>query len=163
MKQALFVMTTMWVALAAAGCSSFEREWRAAVRNRPGSGTTIAGPGKGSWRSDPTGHHGELRCVVGRAAEGVQRGIGRDVPFHYHAKWGKVLGGSFKTVQPVREEKPGRFHSEGDWTLPRWAGGKYHYRIVATPQEMRATYRSSSDHGKLHLVRPPASAAAARQ
>jgi hypothetical protein len=162
LKQALFMAALAMLSLAGASCSNFERDWRAAVDHRPSRSTGIEGPWEGTWTSEPTGHHGKLRCIVGGESSTARRAIARDRTFQYHATWGKLLSGTFTTVQPVIEKSPAHFQSEGDWALPRWAGGKYHYRIEGTPSEMRATYRSGVDHGTFHLVRPAVAGAVAR-
>jgi hypothetical protein len=149
------LVVALSLALAAAGCSGFSREWQEATRQRPAKWSGIEGPWSGHWVSGKTGHRGGLRCVVRRSSEaGMKLEGASSHQFHYHATWAKVLGGSFKTSQPVRETRPGQFVSEGDWTLPGWAGGSYHYRVDATPVEWRATYRSSGDHGRFEMRRP---------
>ncbi|MGI8604725.1 MAG: hypothetical protein ACR2OZ_17280 [Verrucomicrobiales bacterium] len=154
MKRKLFSTLGLVLALISGSCSSFQQHWSVAIKDRPAKYTSIEGPWVGTWKSEPTGHSGALRCLVGESQSNTRSEQGALTPFYYRATWQKVLSGTFRTVQPVREVRKGEFVSEGDWTLPKWAGGKYHYRINATPAEFRATYRGGGDHGRFEMQRP---------
>ena len=156
MKRSLSALIlSLTLVLTGAGCSGFSRQWQAATRPQPAAWTGIEGPWTGRWISEKTGHSGGLRCLVRRSSiAAMNADQARAHQFQYHATWGKLLSGTFTTSQPVREPRPGQFVSEGDWMLPKWAGGAYHYRVEATPTEWRATYSSGGDRGRFEMRRP---------
>src|SRR5438132_1623499 len=73
--------------LLTAGCSAFHREWRAAAAVPVGP-TEIQGRWEGSWSSQTNGHHGRLRCVMSKKAEGEYRAF-------FHANYKKILSFSY--------------------------------------------------------------------
>ena len=51
------------------GCSTFTNDWRQAAK-QPTSTNEITGRWDGSWISTANGHHGALRCLVTKRADG---------------------------------------------------------------------------------------------
>jgi hypothetical protein len=160
MKNNLITVIVAAVATLNAACSSFERDWARAVgeatpdRSARAAGgaakATPEGAWIGTWRSANSNHSGPLRCLVQRPSGSAQRLWS----FHYHARFLGVMSAGFRTEQPVQQQANGRFVSEGDWTVPKWAGGTYHYRIEITNTEFAGTYRAGRDHGTLEMKRP---------
>jgi hypothetical protein len=155
MKRSLWASIPFLIlTLTGAGCSGFSQQWQDATRQNTNAWEGIEGPWVGRWIGDGSGHIGGLRCIVRRSSAAEMKPGGAH-DFYYHATWGGLFSGSFKTSQPVREAAPGRYVSEGDWTLPKWAGGTYHYHIEATPTDWRGTYRSVGENGRMEMRRPP--------
>jgi len=156
----ILVTLGLTAVLSLSSCSSFHREWKQALQTQPAVPVTPSGAWVGTWKSTGTGHTGELRAVLGKMPA-ARSGV---VPFHYHARWGRVLRAPFLTQQPtMRLAQPGHYLSEGAWELPAWAGGAYRYRFHATPSRLDGTYRSAADHGTLTLRRPLAAKAQTAQ
>jgi hypothetical protein len=160
MKHILTTAIVAAVATLSAACSSFERDWARAVGDATPARSTSAvggvaratpeGAWTGTWRSANSGHSGPLRCLVQRPSGSAQRLWS----FRYHARFLRVMSAEFKSEQPVQHQANGRFVSEGDWAVPKWAGGMYHYRIEITNTEFAGTYRAGRDHGTLEMKRP---------
>ena len=78
------------LAMAAAGCRSFEKDWDLA---RQGSATTdplrVAGAWTGTWQNTNNTHGGPLRAVLWRVDDHEYRA-------RFHAGWGR-RSGSFRT------------------------------------------------------------------
>jgi hypothetical protein len=127
------------------GCSSFNKEWKAAS-SLPGSLNSIEGRWTGEWGSDRNGHRGELRCVVSKSSDATYRA-------HYHATFWKIFW--FTYVAKLNgQETNGTVHLRGEANLGKLAGGVYKYEGTATPTEFRSTYASKHDHGTFDMSRP---------
>ena len=72
----------------------------------------------GTWNSEATGHHGDLRCVTSNTIN-----YQGDHEFFYHATWKKILSGSYKAVHTVKKQKDGTYTFKGEHKMPDWAGG----------------------------------------
>ena len=133
-----------------ASCStSFNREWETAMASPAGAHfKDVSGPWKGTWRSDASGHSGELRCIIS-----PQAGTPGAYRFHYHATFMGTLSATYDVTHVVKRAKDG-FVFSGDQKLSGLGGGMYHYEGGGTSREFRATYRSSSDHGVFEMKRP---------
>jgi hypothetical protein len=136
-----------------AGCSSFERDWRAAAA-APSPADPLAGAWKGEWRSQANGHGGGLRSLVTPLPEG-----------RYQARYKATYGCCFTfeysvPMTVVRDGDTNRFH--GSASLGFLAGGEYHYGGEASRGRFTCTYRSNSDHGifEMEKVSPPVAPAA---
>lgn len=128
------------------GCSTFERDWRAAASKAPQPAEPILGRWDGEWRSDVSGHHGRLRAIV-------TPGEGGQYLARYRARWACCF--SFEYTVPVSAQKSGERHLfQGSADLGRLAGGVYHYDGSATSGEFTSSYRSRSDHGWFRMGRP---------
>ena len=128
-----------------AGCSRFNRDWRAAQpANPPTSG--IDGRWQGTWLSAANGHEGELRAILTRTLEDT-----------YHARfrarfWG-IMAYCYSLDLEVQPGPPGYWRLEGGADLGRLAGGRYECRGTASTNELFATYDSKRDHGRFSLSR----------
>lgn len=131
------------------GCASreFNRSWRQA--NSGGELSGIAGSWEGTWMSEATGHHGDLRCVVTPSEDNA--GI---CDFRYWASWSKVVCGEFDVAYAVRAGDDGQYRVSGEKDLGKLGGGLYSHTGVATSEQFEATYRSKDDHGVFKMIRP---------
>lgn len=146
----LHPVPTLSVAILAAclaiqpGCSSFHRQWQAAA-TQPAT-TDLAGAWVGTWRSEASGHDGELRAVVTRTGPGAYQA-------QYHAVYADVLTFDY-TVELMETRQVGdRVEFQGQSDLGWLAGGVYHYLGSANATEWRCTYRSDEDHGVFEMRR----------
>jgi hypothetical protein len=142
MKQ---IFTLGFAALLLTGCSSFNREYKAALA-QPIPSIDISGPWEGNWLSDKNGHTGKLRAVL--------RQTGSDnYEAHFHATFWKILRASYRV--PLRfEEVNGLTVLHGQQNLGRLSGGVYTYEGQATPENFFSTYESKYDHGTFEMKRP---------
>ncbi|HUG93191.1 MAG TPA: hypothetical protein VML55_20285 [Planctomycetaceae bacterium] len=130
--------------LAAAGCCSFDREWRDSLCCVPG-GDGLDGLWEGTWRSGKNDHSGRLRAIITRCDEGSYR-------TRFHAVFWEVLPFEFTlAMTSAREGGAERFEGQAD--LGPLAGGVYTYAGVADACEFNATYCARSDHGVFHMRR----------
>ena len=126
------------------GCSSFNREWRAAGKQPAPSG--LAGRWEGRWVSDANGHNDKLRCVI------TEKGA-NDYSAHFHATYKHIF--HFSYTVPLSVQKQGdNFVFSGQADLGKLAGGMYTYNGAATPTNFFSTYDSKYDHGKFEMHRP---------
>ena len=133
-------------ALLVAGCSSFNREWKAAAQ-RPAAPGSIEGRWQGTWRSDANGHTDELRCLNTRTNDAYSARL--------HARYRKVVRFSFGyTVPLVVTAKEGGAQFEGAANLGWLAGGRYTYKGSATPTNFFSTYSCKYDYGVFEMTRP---------
>lgn len=139
-----------WVFLVApllAGCSSFNREWKAAMR-QPIPQNELAGPWEGHWVSDANGHNDRLRCVI--TEESTNR-----YKADFHANYKKVF--HFGYAVPLEVRRNGEtFEFSGEADLGKLAGGVYTYEGSATGTNFFSKYHSKYDHGKFEMSRPAA-------
>ena len=145
MGRAATVALGLAIGVIASGCSSFNREWKAAARNPPAAGS-VEGRWEGTWRSDANGHNGRLRCVLTRSGEDKWRAA-------FHAKFMKIFSYSHVTTLTGRETN-GAVELRGEAKLSKLAGGLYKYEGRVTPTEFRSTYKSKRDHGTYQMTRP---------
>jgi hypothetical protein len=130
---------------AASGCSSFHKEWKAAM-NSATPPSAIEGPWAGQWHSDANGHHGSLRCVLTKTSDATYRA-------HFRAHYKKIL--RFTYVATLNgHETNGAVKLEGEANLPKWAGGAYKYEGTASATDFHSSYTSKYDHGDYQLTRP---------
>jgi hypothetical protein len=108
----------------------------------------VAGKWEGTWLSEASGHHGELRCVVD-----CKKGKPGDHEFFYHATWKNFLSGSYKAIHTVQKQKDGTYTFKGEHKMPDWAGGLYHYEGTIRGEEFKANYRCSMDNGTYTMKR----------
>lgn len=116
---------------------------------KPGRVPPVSGRWDGTWKSEASGHHGRLRCVISTPlnAKGEHE-------FFYHATWMGFLSGGYKATHQV--ETKGAVHAfKGEHKMPDWAGGLYHYDGTIQGNEFKAAYKSSSDHGTYTMKRVP--------
>ncbi len=131
--------------LAATGCSTFNRGWKAAA-SAAAPPNDITGRWEGTWRSDVTGHHGKLRCLVAHLEGG-------DYQARYRAKYLRIMSFSYPVRLKVAAAEHGfRFNGEAD--LGWYAGGLYQYEGRASATNFVSTYKSKEDHGSFQMTRP---------
>lgn len=139
MKALLFLMV-----LSAAGCSTFDRTWRAAQSTEVANGLTGAWAGR--WKSATTGHGGPVRCTIEQVSDGHYRAQLRTIhawffPFDHHV----VLATSASN---------GTYRFRGHAELGVLAGGVCRYAGSATAGQFSALYRSKLDRGTIEMSRP---------
>lgn len=138
-----------------ASCSAgFNHDWKKALAGRSESSPhDPSGPWQGTWRSEVSGHQGELRCIVSRTAASGAADRGNLHRFHYHATFLKTLSATYDVTHEVKKTKEG-FSFAGDQTLTGLGGGLYHYEGRGDLRQFSATFRSGTDHGVFELRRP---------
>jgi hypothetical protein len=133
------------LALLAAGCSTFNRDWKRAAAE-PISAPDIQGRWEGTWRSDVNGHNGQLRCLISAQGEGKYQA-------RFYATYRRILHFAYPVILEVqRTNEIFRFKGEAD--LGWLAGGRYDYEGQATSTNFLSTYRSHHDHGIFRMTRP---------
>ncbi len=133
-------------ALAATGCRSFEKDWKAARTGdgMPADPREVAGAWAGTWQNTNNTHGGPLRAVLWREDDGRYRA-------RFHAGWG-TRSGSFST------------RLEGGWTngVFVFSGTR---RVFGVPirtaghvdaRRLESGYDSPFDRGTFTLGRPAA-------
>jgi hypothetical protein len=140
-------MQAIWagvVALILCGCSTFDREWKQALKNPRPNG--IDGAWAGEWRSEKNKHHGALRCVLSQKTATAYHA-------RFHARFLKIFQYTSETML-YGFESNGVVQLAGESDLGTLAGGVYHYKGTVTPTEFKSTYKSKYDHGRYEMVRP---------
>ena len=131
--------------LAATGCSTFNRDWKAAASTAVPA-NDITGRWEGTWQSDVTRHHGKLRCLVTHLGGG-------DYQAWYRAKYLRIMSFSYPVRLKVAAAEDGfKFNGEAD--LGWYAGGLYQYEGRASATNFFSTYKSKDDHGSFQMTRP---------
>jgi hypothetical protein len=131
--------------LFAAGCSTFNRDWKKAAAT-PAGNTLLEGRWEGSWRSDVNGHTDRLRCLITKLDQGLYQA-------RFHAKYRKIF--SFGYTVPLRAENTnGQVHFSGEADLGSLAGGLYKYKGHAEATNFFSTYTCKYDHGTFQMGRP---------
>ncbi len=126
------------------GCSTFQRDWRAASKEVPRD--SIEGPWAGTWKSDASSHSDKLRCLLRKIGDGKYEA-------RFHAKYKKVLSFKYTALfEGVNTNEVFSFSGKAD--LGTLAGGVYHYKGEISPRSFFATYNSKYDHGTFTLERP---------
>lgn len=128
-----------------AGCFSFNRDWKAAVRE-PLPQDDITGPWEGKWTSEENGHNDRLRCII-------RPGSTNTYDARFRANYRKVLHFSY-TVPLQAKRIDGAYAFSGQADLGKLAGGLYTYEGTATPTNYFSTYHSKYDHGTFEMHRP---------
>src|SRR5689334_22675998 len=103
-------------ALFLSSCTGIPAGWSNAKRT---SGTDpVSGAWIGTWRSEKSGHHGGLRCVITR--------IGPvNCHFRYSASWAKILCAGFSLNSTVRLDGKGGYTVTGSKDLGKVFGGLF--------------------------------------
>src|SRR5947208_1643822 len=135
--------------LGAEGCSTFPRDFTAAVA-KPVPAETIEGPWQGSWNSNG-GHSGQLRCLL--EPSGEPAGGAENYQARFEAKFWGIFTARYNVILHGTRGDGGAKLS-GDHDLGWLAGGVYHYEADVTPAAFEATYRSKYDTGTFHMTRP---------
>jgi hypothetical protein len=128
------------------GCSTFNREWKAAAVE-PIPADTVAGRWEGLWLSDVNGHDGRLRCLVTRAGD-------KQYQAHYRATYWKCFRFSYRATMQIEKAPGDDAHTfQGEADLGWWGGGVYRYEGRITSTNFFSTYRSKYDHGTFRMKR----------
>jgi len=126
------------------GCSSFDRNWKAAAG--PPAANSLEGRWEGKWLSAVNHHTGTLRCLLTRESETTCRA-------QFKATYWKTFSASY-AVTFTGERQEGVWLFKGDKNLGWFAGGVYHYEGRVTPTNFFSTYHCKYDHGTFELHRP---------
>ena len=145
MNRMLRFAAVLALVAAAAGCSTFDDDWKAAQ----GFAVGIEGRWEGTWSSDANGHTGGLRCLVTRRPD-------QGFDARYHATYSGCCGTvSFEYTVPMTvQDDPDGWRLRGSADLGWIAGGVYEYDGLATLRRFFCNYQSSGDHGIFSLERP---------
>jgi hypothetical protein len=128
------------------GCSTFNRDWRAA-RQPPAGAGDIAGRWQGNWESEVNGHRGQLRCLLNRKDGNLYQA-------RYRATFWKILRYGYTVELKATPRPDGAFAVAGQENLGALVGGVFHYEGTLTPTEFFATYHSRRDRGVFQMRRP---------
>ena len=132
--------------IGATGCSSFNRDWKAAAGLV--AADSLEGRWEGQWRSEANGHHDSLRCLIRRGTNDVYTA-------RFRAKYWAVFHVSFSYSAPLTVKRQGeQFQFEGAANLGALAGGLYTYKGRATATNFVSTYSCKYDHGLFEMTRP---------
>jgi len=126
------------------GCSSFNREWKAAARSPQSGG--LEGAWDGTWLSDHNGHNGRLRAIITRSGD-------NEYHARFHATYMRVLTFGQAVDLTVKQEGT-NFVFSGSADLGKAYGGIYSYEGNASPDAFHSTYKCSIDHGTFRMKRP---------
>lgn len=136
------------------GCSSFDRDWKAAERQPALKSFSQADAFTGRWDGRWTsGKHqtstgfmgGRLRCILTKLDD-------RRYEARFKANWLAFASG-YTTIFNV-ERRPGELRLQGEHRMSAIFGGLYRYEGRVTPDHFSARYDSSYDHGTFELTRP---------
>ena len=139
---------SLGLALLGAGCSTFDRDWKAA-NNTASTGSGIEGQWVGRWHSDTNQHNDVLRCLITRKEEGVYH-----TSFHAKYKLGFLPISFGYGLDMTVTDANGQYQFQGQADLGKLAGGVYHYTGSGTTNQLQFNYRSPKDHGTFNLQRP---------
>jgi hypothetical protein len=141
----LICLSLVWL-LPAAGCSGFNREWRAATA-RPLPAPAIAGPWTGDWRSSVNGHRGQLRALLTPVDEETFQA-------RFRARFWGIMSYSYSLELTAEPVSPGHWRLKGESDLGWLAGGIFQCRGMASADFLQATFDSKRDRGTFILSRP---------
>ena len=135
--------------LVLAGCAS-----RPPTSTQAVPGDAFTGGWAGTWRSEKTGHHGRLRCLLTKAGPNVYEAA-------FHAQWA-IFSSSYTVPFHTRREGA-RLLFAGEHRLPAIFGGMYRFHGSATPEFFESQYASGYDYGifTMRKVEPTSSRKAA--
>ncbi len=131
------------LALVSVGCSTFDRDWKAATNT-----TGIEGRWIGRWHSDHNQHNDVLRCLVTRKEGNVY-----STRFHAKYKFGFLPISFGYGLEMTVTEASGQYQFQGQADLGKLAG-LYHYAGSGGTNQLQFNYRSPKDHGTFNLKRP---------
>lgn len=159
------IVVALGLTLLLGGCSSFESKWETALAQgtpdlaqpapvAPTGSPTIAATWKGMWHSEPSGHEGQLRCIVSLLPHtGKETSVTRRYAFHFHALWGWDFPAEYtiemNVMDPAEAGQPITF--EGEQDLGFLAGGVYRCEGKIEGDQFKATYKSKYDHGTFEM------------
>jgi hypothetical protein len=125
------------------GCSSFDRQWKAAERSRAPS-DSVAGRWEGQWLNHPQGTSGRLRCVIQPAGDGGEYRV-----YYEFERWRMFTQRSVATLSPQQTNDVYHFEATADL-----GGGLYYYRGQIVGSHFAADYRRDvQDYGRFEMTR----------
>lgn len=142
------IFPLLFAALILSSCTSFEKEWEAAVDDyQSGAVKSPEGPWTGEWTTSTNGHTGDLRAIVKESSKKPGH-----YDFRYHATWANVFSGTYKVTYPVSPSGSG-FTVNGDQKLGIF--GTFHHEGTIRGNSFNATYSNEKgDLGDFRLRRP---------
>ena len=135
--------------LLAAGCSTFNRDWKSAAAATPPAPGGIEGAWVGIWLSHSNGHTGKLRAIVKRDMTGAYE-------TRFHATFWKLFSAGYTVTLRVKPDRD-VIRLVGHEDLGSYLGcelGEYTYEGRATSTEFKCTYQSEKDRGVFEMTRP---------
>jgi hypothetical protein len=146
--------------VAAGGCSTFSKDYDAAVASSEAgvAAPSITGPWEGEWRSKG-GHQGRLRAILSvDPVSNLPGSLGSPYPQNYlarfEAKFWKIFTAHYDVTLRVVHQADQAVKLSGAQDLGWLAGGKYHYEATVTPEQFDTAYDSRVDTGEFHMRRP---------
>ncbi|MEM7145114.1 MAG: hypothetical protein AAF591_08240 [Verrucomicrobiota bacterium] len=139
----LIALITLVAVLPACTSPKFANDWQAALQ-APQDG--IEGAWEGDWKSETSGHHGKLRCLVTKSPADSHT-----YNFNYWASWATVLSGGFQVTYDVQPSKDG-YTVTGESDLGPF--GLFHHQGHINDDHFHADYRSKNDQGTFEMSRP---------
>lgn len=124
------------------GCSTFNRDWKAAAAAPSASG--LAGCWDGEWRSDANGHHGRLRAIATSTGPDQHH-------VRFRANYGGFLRFNYAMDLAVRRDASGQQTIQGEADLGIW--GRYGCNGVLGTNTLEARYDATHDRGVFRLNR----------
>jgi hypothetical protein len=151
MRSALLRMFLVWTLLLAAGCSNYDRRWKAAQATAP-AGDPFAGSYAGAWRSNQFhGAAGKLWCILSRKDQNTYLA-------EFRATWHGLFSSEHTATLHVTEwqgrgsSRRARF--EGAAAIKMWIGsGRYRCEGELKAGALEAAYDASYDRGQFTLRR----------
>ena len=142
-------LIALLLVMIAAGCSTFNRDWKSAAAARPPAPGGIEGAWQGTWLSHSNGHTGKLRAIVARDLTGAYE-------TRFHATFWKVFSAGYTVTLRVKPDRDvvrlvGR---EDLGSYMCYDLGEYTYEGTATGTEFKCTYQSRKDGGVFEMTRP---------
>ena len=127
------------------GCSSFERQYEAALASSP-TVDSPEGAWVGNWKSNRNGHTGELRCVIEKSVDDIYIAT-------FKARYWKCFTYT-STADLTMLKNVDEFTFSGDAELGWLAGGTYQYEGRVTDRFFFSEYECRWDHGTFYMERP---------
>ncbi len=125
-------------------CTGFPSGWSAAKR-LPAT-DPVTGAWIGEWRSEGSGHHGGLRCVV-------ERKDADTCHFRYRASWAKILCAGFSLDAMAKPDGKGGQIVTGSKDLGRIFGGVFTCNGTIKDGVFQSRYGAKMDRGTMTLRR----------
>ena len=136
----------LFVTLSSFGCSTvYNKRWEAAAE-KPINQESLEGTWIGRWHSEPSGHQGDLRCIISKSE--TDDGL---YDLSFWAQW-KIFSARFQ-VAVLTSQNQGIHQFEGSKNLGRLAGGLYTFKGQSDGTNFNASYDSRFDQGTFNLQR----------
>ena len=139
----LLACMTLFVA---AGCSSFDRDWKQAASQEFNG---MEGRWIGRWHSDYNQHNGVLRCLLIKQEDSTYY-----TRFHAKYKWGILTISYPYDMDMTITQNGAKYEFTGEADLGKLPAGVYHYGGAGPPNPTDLNSRASTVHGTFKLERP---------